>query len=107
VHPLQFGFVRRKVRTQRRYGMRRENPLVFYPRRAVEIGRMALRWYRLMKRYRAIMERVIADPAAAQYTDLALQPLSEAEQQHDFVHMTFADKIPKTHGAPERKPAAA
>jgi radical SAM superfamily enzyme YgiQ (UPF0313 family) len=107
VHPLQFGFVRRKVRTQRRYGMRRENPLVFYPRRAIEIGRMALRWYRLMKRYRAIMERVIADPAAAQYTDLALQPLSEAEQQHDFVHMIFADKIPKTHGAPERKPAAA
>jgi radical SAM superfamily enzyme YgiQ (UPF0313 family) len=107
VHPLQFGFVRRKVRTQRRYGMPRENPLVFYPRRVIEIGRMAFHWYRLMKRYRAIMERVIADPAAAQYTDLALQPLSEAERQHDFVHVTFADKIPKTHGAPERKPAAA
>jgi radical SAM superfamily enzyme YgiQ (UPF0313 family) len=107
MHPLQFGFVRRKVRTQRRYGMPWENPLVFYPRRVIEIGRAAFCWFRLMKRYRAIMKRVVADPAAAQYTDLALQPLSEAEQLHDFVHMTFADKIPNTHGAPERKPAAA
>ena len=31
VHPLQFGFVRRKVRTQRRYGMPIVNPLIFYP----------------------------------------------------------------------------
>ena len=38
VHPLQFGFVRRKVRTQRRHGLPIENPLVFYPRRAVEFG---------------------------------------------------------------------
>jgi hypothetical protein len=38
MHPLQFGFVRRKVRTQRRYGMPWENPLVFYPRRVIEIA---------------------------------------------------------------------
>ena len=36
VHPLQFGFVRRKVRTQRRHGLPIENPLIFYPRRAVD-----------------------------------------------------------------------
>src|SRR6202035_2927872 len=31
VHPLQFGFVRRKVPTQRRHGMPIVHPLVFYP----------------------------------------------------------------------------
>ena len=106
VHPLQFGFVRRKVRVQRRYGMPRENPVFFYPRRAIETSRAALRWFRLVRRYRAIMKRVIADPRAAHYTDIALQRLSETEQQHDFVHSTFADKIPNTHGAPKRQAAA-
>jgi hypothetical protein len=63
-------------------------------------------WLQLPRRYRAIMKRVIADPNAADYTDAALQRLSEAEQQQDFVHSTFADKIPNTHGAPKRQAAA-
>jgi len=33
LHPFQYGAVRRKVRTQRRWGMPRENPFSFYPRR--------------------------------------------------------------------------
>jgi hypothetical protein len=37
VQPLEGGLFRRKVRTQRRFGMKRENPLVFYPRRLWEI----------------------------------------------------------------------
>jgi hypothetical protein len=106
VHPLQFGFGRRKARMQRRFGMPLENPIIFYPRRVLEFGGAAFDWFRLVRRYRAIMERVMADPAARQYTDFALQPLSEAEQLHDFVHVTFADKIPKTHGAPKRQAAA-
>ena len=36
VHPLQGGFFRRKIRTHRRFGLPRENPLVFYPRRIWE-----------------------------------------------------------------------
>jgi hypothetical protein len=36
VHPLQGGFFRRKLRTERRSTFPRENPLVFYPRRAIE-----------------------------------------------------------------------
>src|ERR1700733_741437 len=39
VHPLQFGFVRRKVRTQRRHGMPIVHPLVFYPWRLVDLGK--------------------------------------------------------------------
>ena len=105
VHPLQFGFVRRKVRKQRRFGMALENPIIFYPRRVLEIGRSIIDWVRLMRRYRSIMKRVVADPEAGKYTDFALQTLSEVEQEHDFVHATFADKIPKTHGAPKRRVA--
>ena len=41
VHPLQFGFVRRKVRTQRRHGMPLVNPLVFYPWRAFDVASAA------------------------------------------------------------------
>src|SRR4029077_53668 len=32
VHPLQFGFLRRKIRTSRPQGLALENPLLFYPR---------------------------------------------------------------------------
>src|SRR5258708_38859665 len=37
VHPLQGGYFRRKSRRQRRAGLPRENPLVFYPRRGPEV----------------------------------------------------------------------
>ena len=104
VHPLQFGFVRRKVRTQRRHGMKTENPLMFYPRRTVEATTTALRWFRLARRYRGIMRRVLADPEAARYTDEALRPSgADTEMLPNFVQV-FANKIPRTHGAPVREP---
>ena len=106
IHPLQFGFMRRKVRTQRRYGMPIESPLVFYPRRAVEASVAVVRWLRLARRYRRIMNRVVADASAPQYVDLALQPPTETSALPDFVQV-FADRIPKTHGAPTREAIAA
>ena len=62
VHPLQFGFVRRKIRTQRRYGMPIVNPLVFYPWRVYDFSKVALRWIKLVRRYRKMMRRVATDP---------------------------------------------
>ena len=41
VHPMQFGLGRRKVRTQRRYGMPIENPFAFYPWRAYDFTQAA------------------------------------------------------------------
>ncbi len=102
VHPLQFGFVRRKDRRQRRYGMLIESPLVFYPRRALEFFATGWRWYRLLRRYRSIARRVLADPASARYIDEALMPPVAGEALPHFVQV-FADKIPKTHGAPTRE----
>jgi pyruvate-formate lyase-activating enzyme len=99
VHPLQFGYARRKLRTQRRHGLPIENPLIFYPRRAAEFITVAAQWLTLLRRYRVIMKRVLADPAASAYTDEALRPPAPDHAVDDFVKV-FADKIPHTHGAP-------
>jgi hypothetical protein len=103
VHPLQFGFLRRKIRTQRRYGLPIVNPLLFYPWRAFDWLKVVAQWLLLVRRYRRMMARVAADPAAGSYMDEALQAPS-AEGEADHLVEIFADKIPKTHGAPVRAP---
>jgi len=98
VHPLQLGPLRRKIRTQRRYGLPLENPLVFYPRWWFQASVAAIRWIALFLRYRRILARVVKAPNARQYTDPALQPTGAGEA--DRVVEAFADIIPHTHGAP-------
>ena len=106
VHPLQFGFGRRKIRTQRRPGMPIANPLVFYPWRVVDLLTAGLKWWRLTRRYRAIMARILATPGGAErYIDAALQPAA-AGGADNLVRM-FADRIPNTYGAPPKQPVAA
>jgi radical SAM superfamily enzyme YgiQ (UPF0313 family) len=100
VHPLQFGIVRRKSRTQRRHGLPIENPFVYYPRRVMQFAGNLYQWGVLVRRYLAIKKRVKADPAALSYIDEALTPPKGDAVDH-FVAV-FADKIPKTHGAPQR-----
>ncbi len=100
VHPLQFGFFRRKLRTQRRSGKKVLNPLVFYPWRAVRLSRRCWsQWGRLIWRYRRIMAKVAKDPAATTHFDEALRPHTGVGDTDHFVEV-FADKIPHTHGAP-------
>jgi len=99
VHPLQFGFFRRKVRSQRRYGMPIVNPLLFYPWRAFDSLTTLSRWAGVIWRYRRLMARVAKDPAAHAYSDDALLPHTGVGETDHFVEM-FADKIPHTHGAP-------
>ena len=109
VHPLQFGFFRRKLRTQRRYGMPIVNPLVFYPWRAFDFLKITSQWLALVWRYRRIMARIVADPVAQSYTDEALSLHTGGGETDHFVEV-FADKIPHTHGAPvmpARVPVAA
>ncbi len=106
VHPLQFGYVRRKIRTQRRHGMAIVHPLIFYPWRAFDFFRVAAKWAALALRYRAILRRVLADKEGAAYVDESLIPPTEADQNADFV-TAFADKIPDTYGAPKREVAPA
>ena len=106
VHPLQFGIFRRKVRNQRRYGMPIVNPLLFYPWRAFDWLKVVAQWLLLIRSYRRMMARIAADPGAQGYMDEAL--LVPGEQgEPDHLVEAFADKIPKTHGAPVRAPAMA
>ncbi len=109
VHPLQFGILRRKARTQRRRGMPVLNPLVFYPWRIADFAKTLTRWLRLSWRYHRIMARILADPASLSYLDEALRPHSGEGEADQLVEM-FADKIPNTHGAPvaaRERPVAA
>ncbi|MGB8740708.1 MAG: radical SAM protein [Xanthobacteraceae bacterium] len=99
VHPLQFGFFRRKLRKQRRSAMTVLNPLIFYPWRVFDFLKVCTQWGRLIWRYRAIMRKVAKDPAAQAYFDEALRPHTGAGETDHFVEV-FADKIPHTHGAP-------
>jgi Radical SAM superfamily len=72
VHPLQGGFLRRKIRRTRRSGLPRENPLFFYPRRAWEVADTHVRlvaYYLFLHRLRKKVER---DPQP--YSDSALIP---------------------------------
>jgi hypothetical protein len=99
VHPLQFGFFRRKLRQQRRSGMKVLNPLVFYPWRLFDFLKVCTRWGALIWRYRRIMRKVAKDPAAKTHFDEALALHTGGGDTDHFVEV-FADKIPHTHGAP-------
>jgi hypothetical protein len=101
VHPLQFGFFRRKLRTQRRHGMPLVHPLIFYPWRLIDFARTCARWMALYLRYYRMLERIKKDPASSRYVDEALQLPSVAGEADKLVE-AFADKIPHTHGAPVR-----
>lgn len=91
VHPLQFGYVRRKVRTQRRHGMSIVNPIMFYPWRACDAMSVAIQWMRRALRYRRILRRVVADPGTYNYFDEAMQSATGEGVDH-FVEV-FADKF--------------
>ncbi|HVM78000.1 MAG TPA: radical SAM protein [Stellaceae bacterium] len=99
VHPLQLGLVRRKIRTQRRPELERENPLLFYPRWWLDFTVAAVRWGLLYLRFHRILRRVLKDPNGKAYTDTALQPTAAGEVDH--VVETYADLIKPTYGAPK------
>ncbi|GAC1340346.1 MAG: hypothetical protein NVSMB18_10190 [Acetobacteraceae bacterium] len=81
VHPQQCGYLRQKDRTQRRPGLPRVPAVIFYPRHTwdslvkyVGMGLYALRIYRMYK-------RVKADVGARNYTDLAITPVTEGQDE--------------------------
>ena len=81
VHPVESGHFRRKLRRQRRHGVKLENPLTFYPRRIWRQTANFVAWYRLYRGLKTLADRIEADPAKLDYTDLALTPTTEAEAE--------------------------
>src|SRR3954469_24270113 len=81
IHPLEGGYVRRKVRVDRRPGLPLEPAWRFYPAYAADLlvkhGRMAL----MAARFLRLRPQLKRDPGARAYTDQALTPVSDAETE--------------------------
>jgi hypothetical protein len=89
VHPLEGGALRLKFRRDRRQGMRRENPLLFYPRYVGETLIKAWRYWRVYKRFKATLDETLAAPDRWTYSDLAIAPPQTDEfEALDLYHAT-------------------
>jgi radical SAM superfamily enzyme YgiQ (UPF0313 family) len=80
LHPLEGGLIRRKARRQRRPGLRIENPLLFYPTLAWEFLAKYSGAYAMHRRYRRILERVMAEPDPQALADPAMVPVEQGEE---------------------------
>jgi radical SAM superfamily enzyme YgiQ (UPF0313 family) len=78
-HPLEGGYLRRKVRTERRPGM----PIVpawrFWPGFAVDLAAKHLQMAAMAARLLLVRRSLKRDPAARDYRDLALTPVGDGE----------------------------
>jgi hypothetical protein len=90
IHPLEGGFFRMKSRRNRRSELPLENPVVFYPK--VVLGMLAkqFKWISLYTRMRLIYRRVRKDPARFEYTDLALEPVTDHEEERELFQTAAA-----------------
>ncbi len=83
IHPLEGGYMRRKVRVDRRPGMPVENPLLFYPQYLWDIVRKHLLIGRAVWKLARVRRELKRDPAAKNYMDTALTPVTR-EELHDL-----------------------
>jgi tRNA A37 methylthiotransferase MiaB len=89
LHAMEGGVLRRKRRTSRRPGFRRELPGWFELKYALETAGKAWRYWRSYKRAAAIVRKVENDPARFDYTDLAIQPVADDDiETFDLFHET-------------------
>ena len=79
IHPVEGGLLRLPARTQRRPGLPREKPLIFYPRYLYREIRDILIFRRVVRRLREINDQILADPNRLDYRDAAINPAAEAE----------------------------
>jgi radical SAM superfamily enzyme YgiQ (UPF0313 family) len=79
IHPLEGGYLRRKVRTDRRPGLSIENALTFYPKYWADIAGKHVKIGRLVWRMHKVRKAIKADPNRRAYMDLALTPVPDEE----------------------------
>jgi radical SAM superfamily enzyme YgiQ (UPF0313 family) len=83
VHPLEVGFVRIKSRLNRRFGMKIEPAVLFYPKYWAGIAWKMSRWALLYLRFGLARRRVEKNPDKLSYTDHAMAAVTDHEEQ-DF-----------------------
>ena len=79
VHPLEGGAFRLKFRRDRRYGLKRESPFVFYPRFGFESVRKLWGYWRVYRQFNAMLDEALTAPDRWTYTDLAITPPKQDE----------------------------
>jgi radical SAM superfamily enzyme YgiQ (UPF0313 family) len=97
IHPLEGGFLRKKVRRNRRSGTPVEGALTFYLSSFSELLWKQIRWISLYIRMRKIYRKVRRDPTRFDYTDLALEPVSDHEEERGLFQsaaaQSYLDKV--------------
>jgi hypothetical protein len=94
VHTLEGGVVRRKRRKSRRPTLKREPALAFYPKFVFESLRKGFNYWSGFRKQKALLKRIVNDPARYSYTDLSLQKATEEELDN-------LDMFQKTRGGVE------
>ncbi|HKT20160.1 MAG TPA: radical SAM protein [Stellaceae bacterium] len=79
VHPLQGGYLRLKFRRDRRPGLKRESPLVFYPRYVGDLVAKHAHMMGVVWKFERLRRRIRKDPHARDYVDQATTPVVEDE----------------------------
>jgi len=79
VDPLQGGYFRRRYRTDRRPTFKRELPVLFHLRFAAEVAWKHMRLAGQLWQLYGLRRKLKHDPAAREYTDAALTPVTEGE----------------------------
>jgi len=97
VHPVEAGYIRLKVRTERRPGLPIENPLVFYTKYAANFLWKGAQWLHLLWTVNALARKVDNDPKKLEYMDAALAPVVDDRDAFDDLEMIH------THGAAANK----
>jgi hypothetical protein len=81
--------LRRKCRRDRRVGLPRENPLVFYARYWGETAVKLWRYLSIYRECKSILDQALVAPDRWTYTDIAIAPPKEDEfETLDLYHAT-------------------
>ncbi len=105
VQPYQGGYVRRKYRRDRRPTLPIESAFVFYPRYVFNLAYKHFKLAQSVARYWGFVRRLIRDPNARSYTDLALTPV--VEDDFDSFELFTATEAAKSAVMKLRKPGQA
>ena len=98
IHPLEGGFLRIKSRRNRRSGLKIENPLTFYPKYYAQMLWKQAKWISLYTRMRLIYRRVRKDPKRFEYMDVALEPVTDHEEERELFQTDAAKNyLEKVH----------
>jgi hypothetical protein len=95
-HPVESGLLRLKSRRDRRPGRPIDPVWTFYPKYLAEIARKTAGWAEIYLKLRWIYVRVKHNPKRYEYSDLAIEPVTDDETEtHEMFHTDAAREYVK------------